>query len=80
LKEKIEQKEPVNVDAYGVIGVIDPTGCGNSFCGGFAAGWLTKGDILTTALWGSVAASFSKWLMTLLDGLFNIHKSWQPLV
>ena len=39
---------------------IDPTGCGNTFCGGFLVGWYKTRNILTAALWGSVSASFSK--------------------
>lgn len=39
-------------------GVKDQTGCGNSFCGGFLAGWVTHGDLKLAGLWGSVAASF----------------------
>ncbi|KAI5082224.1 hypothetical protein GOP47_0001967 [Adiantum capillus-veneris] len=38
--------------------VVDPTGCGNTFCGGFAAGWWKTRDLLTSGLWGSVSASF----------------------
>ncbi|GAQ89655.1 hypothetical protein KFL_005470070 [Klebsormidium nitens] len=38
--------------------VKDPTGCGNAFCGGFLVGWLEHRDLLTGALYGSVAASF----------------------
>jgi hypothetical protein len=37
---------------------IDPTGCGNTFCGGFLVGWYRTRDLLTAALWGSVSASF----------------------
>lgn len=40
-------------------GIVDQTGCGNSFCGGFLAGWVKTGDLLTSAVWGSVAASLS---------------------
>ena len=39
--------------------VVDPTGGGNAFCGGFCAGWMqSQGDIVTAALYGNVAASF----------------------
>lgn len=41
-------------------GVVDPTGCGNTFCGGFIAGWYKTRNLLTAALWGSISASFSK--------------------
>jgi hypothetical protein len=40
----------------------DPTGCGNAFCGGFLVGWLEHRDLVTGALYGSVAASFSECL------------------
>lgn len=38
--------------------VIDPTGAGNAFCGGFLAGWVQTGDIRTAGLYGAVSASF----------------------
>lgn len=39
--------------------VIDPTGGGNGFLGGFAVGLVRNdGDIIEAARWGSVAASF----------------------
>ncbi|XP_024545143.1 uncharacterized protein C16C9.01c [Selaginella moellendorffii] len=39
--------------------VVDPTGCGNTFCGGFLIGWWKTRDLLKAAVWGSVSASFS---------------------
>jgi cytidine kinase len=38
--------------------VIDPTGAGNAYCGGFLAGYVQTGDVLTAAHYGTVAASF----------------------
>ncbi|MEW5957836.1 MAG: PfkB family carbohydrate kinase [Chloroflexota bacterium] len=38
--------------------VVDPTGAGNAFCGGFVAGWVQTGDLRRAGLYGSVAASF----------------------
>lgn len=38
--------------------VIDPTGAGNAFCGGFLAGWVQTGDLHLAGLYGAVAASF----------------------
>lgn len=38
--------------------VVDPTGAGNAFCGGFLAGWLNSGDLRQAGLCGVVAASF----------------------
>ncbi|MDX1520222.1 MAG: PfkB family carbohydrate kinase, partial [Anaerolineae bacterium] len=38
--------------------VVDPTGAGNAFCGGFLAGWGLTGDLRLAGLYGAVAASF----------------------
>ena len=39
--------------------VIDPTGGGNGFLGGFAVGLVRNdGDVVEAARWGSVAASY----------------------
>ncbi len=40
------------------IGVIDPVGAGNAFCGGFLVGWAETGDLKTAGLYGTVSASF----------------------
>ncbi|KAI2732466.1 hypothetical protein CBS147332_1605 [Penicillium roqueforti] len=40
--------------------VVDPTGAGNAFLGGYSIGYLqTRGDIEQAACYGSVAASFA---------------------
>ena len=39
--------------------VIDPTGCGDAFCGGFLAGFLETEDCYLAAIYGSIAASFA---------------------
>lgn len=38
--------------------VVDPTGAGNAFCGGFLTGWVLHGDLRLAGLYGVVAASF----------------------
>jgi len=38
--------------------VVDPTGAGNAYCGGFLAGYVLTGNALTAARYGAVAASF----------------------
>jgi len=38
--------------------VVDSTGAGNAFCGGFLAGWVQTGDLRLAGLYGAVAASF----------------------
>jgi len=39
--------------------VVDPTGAGNAFCGGFSAGYLLTYDPLRAALYGNVSASLA---------------------
>lgn len=39
--------------------VVDVTGAGNAFCGGYAYGWVkTHGDALESAYYGAISASF----------------------
>ncbi len=38
--------------------VVDTTGAGNAYCGGFLAGYVQTGDVLTAARYGTVGASF----------------------
>jgi ribokinase len=38
--------------------VVDPTGAGDAFCGGFLVGWAETGDAVQAALYGTVSASF----------------------
>lgn len=38
--------------------VVDPTGGGNGFLGGFAVGLVRTGDVVEAAMWGNVGASF----------------------
>ena len=37
---------------------VDPTGAGDSFCGGFMAGILATGNPLLAACYGTVSASY----------------------
>lgn len=49
----------VRVPAVPVPEIIDQTGAGNTYCGGFLCGWLHTGDLAAAACYGAVAASFS---------------------
>ncbi|KAI9374410.1 hypothetical protein BJX61DRAFT_540856 [Aspergillus egyptiacus] len=46
-------------DPSGDSKVVDPTGAGNSFLGAFAIRYLSTGDIVQAACYGSVAALFA---------------------
>lgn len=50
-----------SVARAGVVGgpVVDATGCGDAFCGGFLAGLTASGDLATAIAHGSAAASFA---------------------
>ena len=37
---------------------VDPTGCGDAFCGGFLVGLAETGDLRTAMAHGSVSAAF----------------------
>ncbi len=47
--------------------VDDLTGAGDSFCGGFAVGYLETGDPLQATLYGTVSASF------IIEGFGGLH-------
>jgi cytidine kinase len=47
----------VHIPAFPVE-VVDPTGAGNAYCGGFLVSWLETGDLAEAGLRAAVAASF----------------------
>nr|OQO27176.1 hypothetical protein B0A51_04436 [Rachicladosporium sp. CCFEE 5018] len=47
--------------------IVDPTGAGNAFLGGFAMGWLETKDFVHAAAYGNVAASFALEVVGLPD-------------
>lgn len=56
-----EMERPHWLPTYYEVGdekVVDTTGAGNSFLGGFAIGLVETGDVIEAAKYGSVAASF----------------------
>jgi sugar/nucleoside kinase (ribokinase family) len=52
-----QDRHVTHVPAYPAA-TVDPTGAGDSFCGGFLVGLLETGDLVQAALYGTVAASF----------------------
>ena len=51
-------KEIIFVNAYHSDVVKDPTGAGDSFCGGFLVGYKKTHDLVTAAKYGTVSSSF----------------------
>lgn len=48
-----------HIPACPVKNVVDVTGCGDAFCGGFMASYIKNKDAFTSALYGAVSASFN---------------------
>jgi sugar/nucleoside kinase (ribokinase family) len=58
----------IRLPAVPVAQIVDQTGAGNSYCGGFLAGWLAAGgDLLAAACYGGVSASFAIEVTGVLD-------------
>lgn len=54
-----ELASPLLVPPVPVETIVDQTGAGNTYCGGFLAGWVKTGDLKQAACYGAVAASFA---------------------
>ena len=52
--------------------ILDQTGAGNTYCGGFLVGWLETGDLKKAACYGAVAASFALEVIGVADPLSNL--------
>lgn len=63
--------------------VVDPTGGGNGFLGGFAVGLVRAKDVVEAAIWGAVSASFAieqVGVPTLMPGEGAGHERWNGVV
>ncbi len=49
----------LKVPAVPVPQIVDQTGAGNTYCGGFLVGWMATGSLSLAASYGAVAASFA---------------------
>lgn len=56
---KQDQPDLITVPIVPVPELVDQTGAGNTYCGGFLVGWVETGDLIQAACWGAVAASFA---------------------
>lgn len=48
-----------HIPAYPVKEIVDVTGCGDAFCGGFMASYVRNHDAYISAVYGAVSASFN---------------------
>jgi len=68
LAARADQPGLIHLPAVPVAEIVDQTGAGNAYCGGFLAGWLaTGGDLLAAACYGGTAASFALEVTGVLD-------------
>ena len=51
--------EALHIPAVQVADIVDQTGAGNSYCGGFAVGWRREKTLLAAGCHGAAAASFT---------------------
>ncbi|MEM7127583.1 MAG: PfkB family carbohydrate kinase [Chloroflexota bacterium] len=72
LLHHVEQSEMIHIPAIATT-VVDPTGAGNAYGGGFLVGWVETGDLRTAGYYGAVAASY----MVEQIGLPPISTAWQ---
>lgn len=56
--QQTDEMKTVHKAGLDVKPLVDPTGCGNAFCGAFLLGWYKTRNLLIAALWGSTSASF----------------------
>ena len=47
------------IPAVDVTDLVDQTGAGNAYCGGFVVGWCKEGDLASAGCYGAAAASFT---------------------
>lgn len=60
--------ERIHIPAVPVPKLVDQTGAGNTYCGGFLVGWQRTQDLRTAGYYGAVSASFSLEVVGVMDG------------
>lgn len=65
------------VPAYPVEDIVDVTGAGNAYCGGFIVGYYRTGDVKEAGWYGGVSASLALHQFGALYSLDNIHETAQ---
>ena len=65
------------IPAVEVAEVIDQTGAGNSYCGGFVVGWRLEQDLQTAGCYGAAAASFTLEYVGCARIPDNLGAEWQ---
>jgi hypothetical protein len=64
----------IRVPAVPVPEIVDQTGAGNTYCGGFLIGWVESGDLQTAACYGAAAAAFALEVLGVADPPSNVAR------
>ncbi len=65
------------IPAVAVDEVVDQTGAGNSYCGGFVVGWCRESDLVSAGCTAAVAASFTLECVGAAQIPENLSGEWQ---
>lgn len=63
-----------HVPAYPTKKLVDVTGCGDAYCGGFLASYVRTKDTYTSALFGTISSSFNLEQYGVLHNFSNDHQ------
>jgi sugar/nucleoside kinase (ribokinase family) len=65
------------IPAVEVAEVVDQTGAGNTYCGGFLVGFCREGDIIEAGCYGAAAAAFTLEYVGCARAPANLAAEWQ---
>ena len=69
--------EAYYIPAVDVADIVDQTGAGNTYCGGFLVGWCREGDLVQAGCYGAAAASFTLEYVGCAEIPDNLAAEWQ---
>ncbi len=70
-------QEAYYIPAVEVAQLVDQTGAGNTYCGGFVVGWCQEWDLLGAGCFGAAAASFTLEYVGCAQVPANLEAEWQ---
>lgn len=65
------------IPAVEVAEIVDQTGAGNTYCGGFLVGYCREGDLVAAGCYGAAAASFTLEVVGCARMPANLDLEWQ---
>ena len=71
------EKRAWHIPAVEVAQIVDVTGAGNTYCGGFVVGWQRERDLALAGCYGATAASFTLEFVGCAHIPANLESEWQ---